>query len=244
VSQYRLAQVIPTHSSCSSSFMPSVASSLSSSFLPGVACGMHGRLPSYTSVFRPVQCGLQYVRWSSVQPGAACAVVFRSAQHGLRSVLPFRLGRHVWRSSDPPGAAYVEVFRPVWRGPVCATVFCSVWRGAVCAVVFCSARRGIGVPLCLVWPGVRGGPPFCPAQNARCSSILLGVACVALFRSARGRMRGGLPFHPVGHTRWCSVLSGVARYTRRCCRSVIGGPGSLVALPNDPVIIGVSDPRS
>ena len=69
VSRYHLAQVIPTHSLCSSSFMsgvaswlssffmpgvasslssfflPSMASSLSSSFLPGVACGRHGRLP-------------------------------------------------------------------------------------------------------------------------------------------------------------------------------------------------------
>jgi len=53
---------------------------------------------------------------------------------------------------------------------------------------------------------------------------------------------GGVPFCPARHR--CSVLSGAARYARQCCGSVIGGPGSLVALTDDPVIIGASDPRS
>ena len=228
----------------SSFFMPSVASSLSSSFLPGLAWGMHSRLPSCAAVFRPVRCGLRYVRRSSILPSAECAAVFRSAWRGIRSVLPFHPGRHARRSSVPSGAAYAEVFRSVWRSPVCVVVFRSVWHSPVCMVVFRSARRGIGVPFCLVWPGLRGGPPFCPARHVRRSLVLLSAACVAFFHSARGGMRGSLPFRPVRHTRWCSVLSAAAQYARRCCGSIIGGPGSLVALPDDPVIIGVSDPRS
>jgi len=117
-----LAQVIPTHSSCSSFFMPRMASSLLSSFLPSVACDIRSRLPSCAAVFRPVQCGLRYVRRTSVLHGAVCA---------------------------------------------------------------------------------------------------------AFFLSARGGMRGGLPFRLVRHTRRCSVLSGAARYARRCCGSIKGGPGSL-----------------
>jgi len=225
-------------------FMPGVASSLSSSFLPGVACGMRGRLPSCAAVFCPVWCGLRYVRRSSVLPGAACAAVFHSAQHCMRGVLPVRPGWNARRSSVPPSAAYAEVFRSVWRSPVCAAVFRSVWRGPVCAAVFRSARCGIGVPFCLARPGVRGGPPFCLTRHAQRSSVLLGTVCAVFFRSARGWMRGGLPFRPVRHTRRCSVLSGAARYARRCCGSIIGGPGSLVALPDDLVIIGASDPRS
>ena len=163
-------------------------------------------------------------------------------RHGRRSCFP--PGARARRSSVPPGVAYAEVFRSVWRGPVCAAVFRSVWRGPVCAVGFRSARRGIGVPFCLARPGVCGGPTFCPARHTRCSSVLLGVARVAFLRSARGGMHGGLLFRPVRHTRRCSVLSGTARYARRSCGSVIGGPGSLVAQPDNPVIIGASDPRS
>ena len=136
------------------------------------------------------------------------------------------------------------MFRSVWRGPVCMAMFRSVWRSPVCAAMFHSVQRGIGVPFCLVRPGVRGGPPFCAARHAQRSSVLLGAACAVFFRSAQGAMRSGLPFRPVRHTWRCSVLSGVARYTRRCFGSIIGGPGSLVALPDDPVIIGPSDPRS
>ena len=250
-----MAQVIPTHSSCSSSFMPVMASWLSSLFIPGVAsllssfllpgvvCGMHGRVPSYTAVFRPVRYGLWYVWWSSVLPGVPCVAVFRSARHGMHGVVPFRPGWHARWSSVPPGMAYAEVFRSVWRGLVCTAVFCSLWHGPVCTAVFRSARRGIGVPFCLARPGVRGGPPFCPAWHTWRSSVLLGAECAVFFHSARDGMRGGLPFRRVRHTRRCSVLSGAARYARRCCGSILGGPGSLVALPDDPVIIGASDPR-
>ena len=80
-----------------------------------------------------------------------------------------------------------------------------------------------GVPFCLARPGMRGGVPFCLALHTRRCSVLSGVARYA---------------------RRCSVLSGAARYARRCCGFVIGGPGSLVALPDNPVVIGVSDPRS
>jgi len=205
---------------------------------------MHGRVPSCAAVFRPVRCGLRYVRRSSVLPGAAWAAVFHSARHGMGGVLPFRPGQHGRRSSVPPSAAYAQVFHSVWRGPVCAAVFRSVWRGPVCTAVFRSARRGIGVRFCLARPCVRGGPPCCPARHTRRSSVLRGAACAAFFRSARGGMHGGLPLRPVRNAQRRSVLSGAARYARRCCGSVIGRPGSLVALPDDPVIIGVSDPRS
>ena len=217
-------------------------------------------------VFLPVLCGLQYARQTSLMCGclpsckvwpSVCAAVFCSAWRGMRGILPFRPGRHARRSSIPPGAAYAEVFRPFWHGPVCAAVFHSIWRGPVYAAVFHSIRRGIGVPFCLMRPGVRGGSPFCPARQARRSSVLHGSVCAAFFRSAWGGMYGGLPFCPVRHTRRCSVLSGAARYARRgsilsgvarclrrCCGSVIGGPGSLVVLPDDLVIISASDPRS
>jgi len=266
MSQCHLAQVIPTHSSCSSSFMPSVASLLSSffmpgvasslsfSFMPGVACGMRGRLPSCAAVFRPVRYGLRYVRRSSVLPGAACAVVFHSARQGMRSILPFCPGRHARRSSVLPGAAYAEVFRSVWRGLVCAAVFRSVWRSPVRAAVFRAARCDIGVLFCLARPSVRGGPQFCPAWQEPRSSVLIGAVffCSARggmhggvpFCLARPSMRGGVPFRPGRHAWRCSVLSNVAQCARRCCGSVIGGPRSLVALPDDPVIIGAIDPRS
>jgi len=207
--------------SLSSSFLPGVASSLLSSFLPSMACGMHGRLPTCTAVFHPVRCGLRYVWRSSVLPGAAFAAVFFSARRSMHGVLPFRPGWYAQRSSVPPGAAYAEVFSCVWRGPVCVAVFYSVWRGPVCAAFFRSARRGIGVLFCLARPGVHGGPPFCQARHAWCSSVLLGAACTAFFRSAWGCMRGGLLFHPVRHMRQCSVLSGAARYARWC--SVLPG---------------------
>jgi len=168
---------------------------------------------------------------SSVLPGAACAAFFRSARCCMRGVLPFRPGRHARRSPVSPGAAYAAVFRSLWRGPVCAAVFCS-------------ARHGIGVPFCLAQPGLRGGPQFCPSRHARRSCVLLGAPYAVFFRSAWGGMCSRLPFRPVRHTRRCSVLSGAARYARRCCGSVIGGPGSLVALLDDPVVIGAGDPRS
>jgi len=266
MSRCHLVQVIPTHSSCSSSFIPSVASllssffmpgvasSLSSSFMPGVACIMRGRLYSCAAVFRSVQCGLRYVRRSSVLPGVACAAVFHSTRHGMRGILPFCPGRHTRRSSIPSGAAYAEIFHSVWRGPVCAAVFRSVWRGPVCAAVFRSAPCGIGVLFSLARPGVHGGPQFCPAWQAPRSSVLIGAAffCSARggmhggvpFCLARPSMRGGVPFRPGRHAWRCSVLSNVARCARRCCGSVIGGPRSLVALPDDPVIIGAIDPRS
>jgi len=192
--------------------MPGVASWLLSSFLPGVACSMRGRLPSCAAVFHPVRCGLRYVRRSSVVPSAACAAVLRSARHGMRGVLAFRTGRHAGRSSVPPGAAYAEVFRSVWGGPVCAAVFRSVWRSPLCAAVFRSTRRGIGVPFYLARPGVRGGPPFCLARHAWRSSILLGAACAAFFRSARCRIHGGVPF--------CLARPGM--------RGGVAGPSQLV----------------
>ena len=227
---------------------------------------LHAQCGIVVVIFLPARCGLRYAPQPSLMHGglpscpvrpSVCAAVFRSARRGMRGALPFHPGRHARWSSVPPGAAYVEVFHPVWRGPVCAAVFRSVWCGPVCAAVFRSTRRGIGVPFCLARPGVRGGPPFCPARHARRSSVVLGAACAAFFRSARGGICGGLPFCPVRHMRWCSVLSGAAWYARRgsvlsgavqcarrCCGSVIGGPGSLVALPDDSVIIGASDPRS
>ena len=130
-------------------------------------------------------------------------------------------------------------------------------RPLVCAVVLRSARCGM-----------RGGLLFCSARHARCSSFPPGAACTAVFRSARCGIRGGLPFclawpsmcgripfslaWPGVHggvpfrpaRQRCSVLSGVARYVRWCCGSIIGGPGSLVTLPDDAVISGASDPRS
>jgi len=186
------------------------------------------------------QCAWQ----SSVLPGAARAPFFCFARCAMRGVLLFHPGRNAWRSPVPSGAAYTAVFRSVWRGPVCAAVFRSVWCGLVYTAMFRSARCGIGVPFCLVRPGVRGGPPFCPARHTRRSSVLLGAACTAFFRFAQDGMRGSLPFRPVWHMRQCSILSGAAQYARRCCGSVIGGPGSLIALPDDPVIISASDPRS
>ena len=232
-------------------------------------------------------------RRSSVLHGLTRAAFFRSARRGMRGVFQFRPGRHAWRSPVPPGAAYTAVFRSVWRSPVCVAVFRSVWRGPVCTAVVRSARRGTrgvlpfcsawdarrssvlsgtacaavsrsarcgirggvpfclarpgmlgSVPFCLALPGLRGGPPFSPARHTWRSSIRLGAACTSFFRSARGSTRGGLLFRLVRHTWRCSVLSGKARYARRCCRSVIGGPGSLVVQPDDPVIISASDPRS
>ena len=147
---------------------PVVASSLVVFLMPGVA---------YTAFFRSAPRGCQCARRCSVLSGAGFA---------MRGGLPFRSAQHARRSSVPPGAAYAEVFR-------------SVWRGLVCAAFFRSARRG--------------------------------MCCV-------------LPFRPVRHTQRCSVLSGAARCARRCCGFVIGGPGLLVALPDDPVVIGASDPRS
>jgi len=187
-------------------------------------------------VFLPAQRGLRYTQQTSLMRGGlpscpvrptVCVADFRSARRGMCGVFPFRPGRPARRSSVPPGAVYVEVFRSVWRGPVYAAVFCSVWCGPVCAAVFHSTRHGIGVPFCLARAGVGGGPPFCPARHARRSSILLSTACTAFFHSTRGGMRGGLPFRLVRHTRRCSVLSGAARYARRCCGSIKGGPGSL-----------------
>jgi len=128
---------------------------------------------------------------------------------------------------------------------------------SVCAVVFHSTRCGM-----------RGGLPLCSARHAQRSSFPPVAACTAVFRSAwcsiygglafcrtrpgmhggvpfclaRPGVRGGLPFYPVRHR--CFILSGTAQYVQWCCRSIIGGPGSLVALPDDPVIISASDPRS
>jgi len=118
--------------------------------------------------------------------------------------------------------------------------------------------------------GMCSGLPFCPAQYVRWSSVLHGGACAAFFLSARGSIRGSLLFRPAWHTWRSSILSGAARYAQRCsvlsgrarcvwrcsflscaarcarwcCGFVIGRSGSLVVLPDDPVVISASDPRS
>jgi len=118
-------------------------------------------------------------------------------------------------------------------------------RRGIVVVVFLHARRGIVVVVFLnAWRGLWyarqtslmcGGLPSCPVRPS---------VCAAVFRSARRGIYGGLPFWPARQMWGCFVLSGAAWYSRRCCRSVIGGPGSLVTLPDNPVIIGASDPRS
>ena len=184
---------------------------------------------------------------------SVCAVVFRSAQRSLRyaqwSSVPLRCGIHS------------------------SVLLCLAWP-SLCASVFHSARCSIrgGVPFCLARLSVyvaifhsarcsiRGIVSFCPAPYTRWCSVLSGVAFdmrgCPLFRSARYTrqgsflsgaaigMRSGLRFRSAQHTQRCSILSGAARCMRRCCGYVISGPGLLVTLRDDPVVIGVSDLRS
>ena len=167
------------------------------------------------------QCGIEVVVFLYARHGIV-VVIFLPARRGIVVVIFLPARRGLWyarqtsliRGSLPScpvqPSVCAAVFRSAWRGPVCMAMFRSVWRSPVCAAMFHSARRGIGVPFCLVRPGVRGGPPFCAARHARRSSVLLGAACAAFFRSAQGAMRSGLPFRPVRHTRRCSVLPGAA----------------------------------
>jgi len=118
-------------------------------------------------------------------------------------------------------------------------------RRGIVVVVFLHARCGMVVVVFL--PArcglryaqqtslMRGGLPSCPVRPS---------VCAVVFLSARGGMHGCLPFRLVWHRQRSSILSGAARYAWWCCLSVIGGPGSLVTLPDDLVIIGASDPRS
>jgi len=177
--------------------------------------GMRGSVPFGPARHRcSVISGVaQCARRSSVLPGAARVAFFHSAWRGMHGVLPFRPGRHARQCSDLSGTA-----RYAWQ--------CSVLPGAAYTAVFCSARRGIGVSFCLVWPGVRDGPPFYPTWHTWPSSVLLCTVCAAFFRCARGGMHAGLPFRQVRHTRRCSVLSGAARYARRC--SVLPGAAYVV----------------
>ena len=86
--------------------------------------GVHGGVPFCPARHRcsvlsgAARCARQY----SILPGAAHAVFFHCAQRSMRGVLPFCPGQHARWSLVPPGAAYVAVFRSIWRGPVCAAV--------------------------------------------------------------------------------------------------------------------------
>jgi len=224
--------------------MPSVVSPLTSP-----SClGWHRRcrLP-------PAQYGVQGVLPFRSLRLSVCVTVFHSAWHGLRYAR--------WSSV------------PLWHGIRGGVLLCLAWR-SVCVAVFRSARCSIRgrVPLWLAQPlvcvvvfhssqcSIRGGVSFCPAPHTQWCSVLSGVAfdmrggplfCLArhtwqgsFLSGAAVGMCGSLPFCSAQHTRRCSILSGAARCALRCCGFVISGPGLLIAVPDDPVVIGASDPRS
>ena len=197
VSRYRSAQVIPTHSSCLSSFIPCMVSLLSSFFIPDVTSSLSSFfIPSMASSLSYFfMCSLILSLSSSFMPGIASSLsssFISSMACSIHSRLP----------------SYAAVFRPVqyslqhvrWSSvlpssTVFAVVFHSV-RCSMCGILpFCPRRHTC---LCSVLTAA--------ARYTRQSSVLPGVAYAAVFYSVWCGPVYMVAFHSVRHGLGCAVV--------------------------------------